>query len=161
MEPQKNTRRMLPQVSRSAMLIYVLDPRRQKEKLNPRRKPGKKPTIINMPHDPDAPIRSIELSSGCPIATQSCSDDTQCLPPMRSPTPLFVNGAYCLVTGIKIQPGTAADILFMHLLRKGSLLSSDREELNQSASTILMSWMFSRNLLRLSSVQTRTGGRKR
>jgi hypothetical protein len=47
-----------------------------------------------------------------------------------------VNRAYYLVTGIKIQPGTAADILFIYLLRKESLLLSNREGLNQSASII-------------------------
>jgi hypothetical protein len=38
-----------------------------------------------MPHDPDAPF---EMSSGFASATQSCNNDTQSLPPMRSPTPL-------------------------------------------------------------------------
>jgi hypothetical protein len=45
------------------------------------------------------------------------NNDTQNLPPKRSPTSLFVNGAYCLVTGIKIQLGTAADILGSAMLK--------------------------------------------
>jgi hypothetical protein len=49
MKPQKNTRGTLPQFSRSAMLIDVLDPRGQKEKPNPRRESGKNPAIIKMP----------------------------------------------------------------------------------------------------------------
>ncbi|KAL4931860.1 uncharacterized protein BDV17DRAFT_288442 [Aspergillus undulatus] len=73
MTPQKNTK----------------DPRCQKKKSNPRRKPMGKPAIINMPHDPDAPIQSIELSSGSRSVTQSCNNDTQTLPPKRFPTPLF------------------------------------------------------------------------
>jgi hypothetical protein len=89
MKPQKNTRGMLPQSSTSAMLTDVLDPRRQKEKPNPRRKRGKKPPIINMPPDPDAPIQSIELPSGSPSATHSCNNDTQNLPPKLLPTPIF------------------------------------------------------------------------
>jgi hypothetical protein len=58
-------------------------------KANPRRKRGKRSTIINMPPDPDAPIQSIELSSGSPSANQSCDNDTQDIPPKRFPTPLF------------------------------------------------------------------------
>jgi hypothetical protein len=60
-----------------------------KGKPNPRRKPGKRTTIINMPPDPDAPIQSLELWSGSPSATQSCNNDTQNLPRKRSPTPIF------------------------------------------------------------------------
>jgi hypothetical protein len=55
---------------------------------------------------------------------------------MYSLTLLFYEQGYYLVTGIKIQPGTAADILFIYLLRKESLLLSNREGLNQSASII-------------------------
>lgn len=54
---------MWPRFSRSAILTDVLDPRRQKEKPN-LRSLGKKPGTINMPDDPDAPIQSIEPSSG-------------------------------------------------------------------------------------------------
>jgi hypothetical protein len=86
MKPQKNTSGMLPQFSRSAMLIDVLDPRGQKKKPNPRRNPVKLPAIINMPQELDAPIQSIELSSGSPSATQTCNNDTQNLPPKRFPT---------------------------------------------------------------------------
>jgi hypothetical protein len=71
-----------------------------------------------------------------------------------------VNGAYYLVTYMKIHLEKAADILFMHVLRKGSILLSDMEGLNQSTLIILMSWMFLRNLSRLSSAQGQTGGRK-
>jgi hypothetical protein len=70
------------------MLIDVLDPRRQKEKPNPRRTSRKKRAIINMPHDPDAPIQSIELSSDSPRASQSCDNDLN-FPPKRFPTPVF------------------------------------------------------------------------
>jgi hypothetical protein len=83
MKPQKNSRGMLPQFSRSAMLVDVLDPRRQKKKLNLRRKPGEKPAIINMPHKLDTPIQLIKLLSGSPSATQSCNNNTQNLPPKR------------------------------------------------------------------------------
>ncbi|PKX99513.1 uncharacterized protein P174DRAFT_427691 [Aspergillus novofumigatus IBT 16806] len=101
-----------------------------KGKANPRRKPGERPTIINMPPDPDAPIQAIELSSGSPSATQSQYPES---PSQAFPNSIIVNGAYCLVTGIKAQLGTAADILFMHVLGKGSLLSSNMEGLNRSA----------------------------
>jgi hypothetical protein len=83
MKPQKNSRGMLPQFSRSPMLADVLDPRRQKKKPNPKESRGKKPAIINMPHELDPPIQSIELSSGSPRATQSCNNNTQNLPPKR------------------------------------------------------------------------------
>lgn len=82
-----------------------------------------------------------------PSATRSCNNDTQNVPPSVLQLRYFANGEYCLVTDTKFQLGTAADILSMHILRKGSSLSSDMEGLNQSTSTILMSWMFSRNLL--------------
>jgi hypothetical protein len=71
------------------MLDDVLDLSRQKKKPNPRRNPGKLPDIINMPHELDAPVQSIELSSGSPSASHSCNNDTQNLPPKRSPTPIF------------------------------------------------------------------------
>jgi hypothetical protein len=42
-----------------------------------------------MPHDPDAPIQSIELWSASPSATQSSNNDSRNLPLKRFPTPLF------------------------------------------------------------------------
>jgi hypothetical protein len=72
------------------MLTDILDPRRQKEKPNPRSQGGK-PATINMPHDPDAPIQSIELSSGSPSATQPCNDDTQNLLPASFPNFVFAS----------------------------------------------------------------------
>jgi hypothetical protein len=51
----------------------------------------------------------------------------------------FVNGAYYSVTGMKIHLEKGADILFMHALRNGSILLSDMEESNRSASMISMS----------------------
>jgi hypothetical protein len=113
-----------------------------------------------MPHDPGAPFQSIELSSGPPSATQSCNNDTQNLLPKRSLTPLFFEQDILFSYWYQDPAGTSADSLLMHVLSRGSLLSSDMEGLSQSALTILMSWMFLRNLLRLSSVQTQTGGRK-
>jgi hypothetical protein len=89
MKPQKNNRGILPQFSRLAMLISVLDPRHQKEKLAPRRNPGKLPAIISLPHNPDAPILLIKPSSGSLSATQSYKDNTKNPPPRRSQTPLF------------------------------------------------------------------------
>jgi hypothetical protein len=71
-----------------------------------------------------------------------------------------VNRAYYSVTGMKIHLEKAADTLFMHVPRKGSLLSSNIEGSNQSALMILISWMFLRNLSWLSSAQTQKGGRR-
>lgn len=45
--------------------------------------------VISMPHDPDAPIPSIESSNEFPSTTQSCKNSTENLTPRRSRTPLF------------------------------------------------------------------------
>jgi hypothetical protein len=104
-------------------------------KANPRRKPGKRPTIINMSPDPDARIQSIELSSGSPSANQSCDNDTQDIPPKRFPTPLFCERGVLFGYWYQNPGGNGSRYPVYACPKKGSLLSSGMEGLNQSAST--------------------------
>jgi hypothetical protein len=98
-----------------------------------------------MLHNPNTPIQSIKLLSGSPSATQSCSNDTQSLPPMYSPTLLFCEQGVLFGYWYQDPAGNGSRHPVYTSPKKREF--SNREGLNQSTSTILMSWMFLRNLL--------------
>jgi hypothetical protein len=102
---------MLPQFSRSAKLTDVLEKNQPSSTCHTILTPLLKCRVVLL-----APLS---------LATTIPRVSLPCVPQLR----YLVDGACCLVTSVKIQLGTAADILFMHLLRKERLLLSDMEGL--------------------------------
>jgi hypothetical protein len=142
------------------MLAGVLDPRCRKERQIQEKSQGKEQPSSTCPRI----LTSLFSQLNCRVILLEPVSLATTIPrislPSVSQLRYFVNGAYCLGYWYQDPGGNGSRYPVYACPKKGSLPSSDMEGMNQFASTILMSWMFSTNLLRFSSVQTRTGGRK-